>query len=68
MILKMLVQHRTFRYAEKMGRHTVGENKWCMSNYCVLNPEKPGKYRVVFDCAGKFQGNSFNDRLLQGPD
>lgn len=34
----------------------------------VIHPQKPEKVRIVFDCAGRFQNTSLNDRLLQGPD
>ena len=38
-----------------------------MPHHAVFNPKKPGKLRVVFDCAAKFQGDSLNGHLLQGP-
>jgi len=34
----------------------------------VLNPNKPGKVTVVFDAAGKHEGTSLNQNLLQDPD
>ena len=39
-----------------------------LPHHVVFHPQKPNKYRVVFDCTAKFHGRSFNDELLSGPD
>ena len=39
---------------------------WYLPHHPVLN--KPGKTRVVFDCAVKYGGTSLNAQLLIGPD
>ena len=47
---------------------TKGKFVLYVPHHLVFHPRKPGKVRVVFDCAAKFLGVSLNDMLLQGPD
>ena len=40
---------------------------WYLPHHPVVNPHKPNKIRVVFDCAARFGNTSLNDQLLCGP-
>ncbi|CAH8505861.1 unnamed protein product [Schistosoma mattheei] len=58
-------------YAEKVPEIQVQPSyrpRWYLPHHAVLNPKKPEKLRVVFDCAAKFAGVSLNDMIYQGPD
>ena len=46
----------------------AGRPLWYLPHHPVVHPQKPGKVRVVFDCAAKYQDVSLNQQLLQGPD
>jgi hypothetical protein len=41
---------------------------WYFPHHPVTNEHKPGKVRVVFDCAAKYKSVSLNNQLLQGLD
>lgn len=40
---------------------------WYLPHHPVLNPKKPEKCRIVFDCAAKYGGSSLIDHVHQGP-
>ncbi|KAL8567646.1 hypothetical protein ACOMHN_054458 [Nucella lapillus] len=44
----------------------INDKKWYIPHHGVYSPNKPGKARVVFDCAAKCQGQALNDHLLTG--
>ena len=41
---------------------------WYLPHHPVINPQKPEKTRVVYDCSAKYDGVSLNSNLLPGPD
>lgn len=56
-------------YATEVTKSEMNTNRvWYLPHHPVINEHKPGKVRVVFDCAATYQGRSLNSELLQGPD
>ena len=41
---------------------------WYIPHHPVLNPKKPGKVRIVYDCAATVGTKCLNDYLMKGPD
>ena len=57
-------------YARRLSKEeaaAVSNITWYIPHHAVTNPNKPGKVRVVFYAAAKYNDTSLNDQLLQGP-
>ena len=57
------------RYAEKIRPSSSNPKFKCyLPHQSVVNPKKPKKLRIVFDCGNEYQGKSLNNFLMHGPD
>ena len=54
-------------YARKVQKEDI-PGKWFLPHHPVINPHKPEKTRIVFDCAAKYRNISLNECVHQGPD
>ena len=50
------------------GKLKTVDPVWYLPHHPVLNPINWVRYKIVFDCAAKYQGVSLNDQLLSEPD
>ena len=59
-------------YAERVpdgdAEQGLSERLWVIPHHPVINPKKPEKVRVVFDCAARSHNTSLNENLMTGPD
>ena len=57
-------------YAEVVLDEQIDESHrvWYIPHHPVLNPRKPEKVRVVYDCAARSNHTSLNNNLMTGPD
>ena len=55
-------------YAEPVNSPGREGTVWYIPHHNVVNPRKPDKFRIVFDCSAEYQGTSLNKEVLQGPD
>ena len=57
-------------YAELVPPEEINSacRQWYLPHHPVLSPKKPGKVRIVYDCAAVAHNRSLNDFLMKGPD
>ncbi|RTG81061.1 uncharacterized protein DC041_0013031, partial [Schistosoma bovis] len=63
----ILATHESKGYLARVTQ-AIEEERYFIPHHPVFNPKKPGKVRIVFDCAAKLQNRSLNDCIYSGPD
>jgi len=64
-VMKTYIANNHFELASP---ESVNVSYWYLPHHPVFHLKKPGKLRVVFDCAARFCGTSLNDQLSKGLD
>ncbi|XP_055620081.1 uncharacterized protein LOC129764715 [Toxorhynchites rutilus septentrionalis] len=71
-VCRKIEEYQTKQYAHKLTDEemvSVNPKKiWYLPLGVVVNPNKPGKIRLVLDAAAQVNGTSLNSLLLSGPD
>ena len=55
-------------YTRREDKNGKSAKTLYISHHGVVNPAKPGKFRVVFDSSEKYRGTSLNNQLISGPE
>ena len=67
----VMTEYISKRYARKCTPEEAAKESlctWYLPHHPVINPNKSGKLRIVFDAPAEFAGTSLNKNLLQSPD
>jgi len=64
-----IMTYVTSGHAEPVGLKCKLQDQtvWYLPHHPVSHPKKPGRVRVVFDCASEYRGSSLNKTVHQGP-
>lgn len=68
---KQIEEYEKKGYIEKLSANELNkavDKVWYLPIFPVINPNKPGKVRMVWDAAASVKGVSLNSLLLKGPD